>query len=85
MPTEVAARGRSSVPRKAPVQETAVQNVGRALARRARHLASTTAHGSAFKEGVIKSVAYSSAPTGLISLALILWGLRIGANKEASS
>jgi hypothetical protein len=48
-------------------------------------LAAGPAHGSAFKEGVIKSVAYSSAPTGLISLALILWGLRIGANKEVSS
>jgi len=41
-------------------------------------LAAGTAHGSAAQEAVIKGVAYSSAPTGLISLALILWGLRIG-------
>jgi len=34
------------------------------------------AHGSALQESVIKVVAYSSAPTGLISFALILWGLR---------
>jgi (hydroxyamino)benzene mutase len=36
-------------------------------------LAAGTAHGSAFQENVIKLVAYSSAPTGLISFALI-WG-----------
>jgi (hydroxyamino)benzene mutase len=40
-------------------------------------LAAGTAHGSAFQETVIRVVAYSSAPTGLISFALILWGLRI--------
>lgn len=39
-------------------------------------LAAGTAHGSAFQENVIKLVAYSSAPTGLISFALVLWGLR---------
>jgi hydroxylaminobenzene mutase len=33
-------------------------------------------HGTAFQEIVIKVLAYSSAPTGLVSLALILWGLR---------
>jgi len=38
--------------------------------------AAATAHGSAFQENVIKLVAYSSAPTGLISFALVLWGLR---------
>jgi len=32
-------------------------------------------HGSAFQEGTIRLVAYSSAPTGLISFALVLWGL----------
>lgn len=32
--------------------------------------------GSAFQETVIKVVAYSSAPTGLASFVLILWGLR---------
>ncbi len=40
-------------------------------------LAAGAAHGSAFQEAVIKGVAYSSAPTGLISFALVLWGLRI--------
>jgi len=40
-------------------------------------LAAGAAHGSAFQEVVIKVVAYSSAPTGIISFALILWGLRI--------
>jgi hydroxylaminobenzene mutase len=39
-------------------------------------LAAGTAHGSAFQERVIRIVAYSSAPTGLISFVLILWGLR---------
>ena len=33
-------------------------------------------HGSAFQETAIMAVAYSSAPTGIISFALILWGLR---------
>jgi len=41
-------------------------------------LAAGIAHGSAVQEAVIKGVAYSSAPTGLISFARILWGLRIG-------
>jgi hydroxylaminobenzene mutase len=40
-------------------------------------LAAGATHGSAFQEAVIRVVAYSSAPTGLISFALILWGLRI--------
>jgi len=33
-------------------------------------------HGTAFQETIIKILSYSSAPTGLISFALILWGLR---------
>jgi (hydroxyamino)benzene mutase len=40
-------------------------------------LAAGTAHGNAVQEAVIKVVAYSSAPTGIISFALILWGLRL--------
>jgi hydroxylaminobenzene mutase len=40
-------------------------------------LAAGAAHGSAFQEAIIKVVLYSAAPTILISLALILWGLRI--------
>ena len=34
-------------------------------------------HGSPLQEAVIKVVAYSSAPTGIVSFALILWGLRM--------
>jgi len=34
-------------------------------------------HGTAFQETIIKVLAYSSGPTGLISFGLILWGLRI--------
>jgi len=33
-------------------------------------------HGSAFQETLIKILSYSSAPTGIIAFALILWGLR---------
>jgi hydroxylaminobenzene mutase len=34
-------------------------------------------HGSAVQEGLVKALAYTSAPTGLIAFALILWGLRL--------
>lgn len=44
-------------------------------------LAAGTAHGSAFQETVIRVVAYSSAPTGLISFALISWGLHCRRHK----
>jgi hydroxylaminobenzene mutase len=37
--------------------------------------------GSALQEAAIKAVAYSSAPTGIISFALILWGLRMPARR----
>ena len=40
-------------------------------------LAAGVAHGNQLQESVIKVVAYSSAPTGIISFALILWGLRM--------
>jgi hydroxylaminobenzene mutase len=39
-------------------------------------LAAGAAHDTPLRELTIKVVAYSSAPTGLISFALILWGLR---------
>ena len=39
-------------------------------------LAAGAAHGSGFQEGAIRIVAYSSGPTGIVSFALILWGLR---------
>ena len=38
--------------------------------------AAGSAHGTPFQETLIKVVSYSSAPTGIISFALILWGLR---------
>src|SRR5262245_7293157 len=40
-------------------------------------LAAGMAHGSPFQGTVIKIVAYSSAPTGIVSFALIFWGLRL--------
>jgi hydroxylaminobenzene mutase len=40
-------------------------------------MAAGAAHGSALQEIAIKVVAYSSAPTGIISFLVILWGLRI--------
>lgn len=40
-------------------------------------LAAGTAHGSAFQEAIIKVVLYSAAPMFFISMALIIWGLRI--------
>lgn len=40
-------------------------------------LAAGTAHGSAIQETIIKVVLYSAAPTFFISMALIIWGLRL--------
>ncbi len=48
-------------------------------------LAAGTAHGSDSQETIIKIVAYSSAPTGIVSFALILWGLRIGGAESRDS
>src|SRR4029079_13910593 len=42
-------------------------------------MAAGAAHGTSVEEGVIKVVSYSSAPTGIVSFALILWGLRMRA------
>jgi hydroxylaminobenzene mutase len=39
-------------------------------------LAAGNSHGSEVQEMVLRIVAYSSGPTGIISFALILWGLR---------
>lgn len=44
-------------------------------------LAAGTAHGSAFQEIVINVILYSAAPTGILSLTLILWGLRSNHSK----
>ena len=40
-------------------------------------LAAGAAHGSDFLEAAISVVAYSAAPTGITSFALVLWGLRL--------
>ena len=48
-------------------------------------LAAGAAHGSHWQEAVIKVVAYSSAPTGIVSFALILWGLRMPNVDEQTS
>jgi len=40
-------------------------------------MAARVAHGGPVQEAVIKVVGYSSAPTGIVSFALILWGLRM--------
>ena len=42
-------------------------------------LAAQAGHGSAVQEATIMAVAYSSAPTGIIAFALVLWGLRSSA------
>ena len=39
-------------------------------------LAAGPSHGTVFQERTIEVVAYSSAPTGIVSFVLILWGLR---------
>lgn len=40
-------------------------------------LAAGAEHGTALQESLIKVFAYSSAPTGLVSFALVAWGLRL--------
>jgi hydroxylaminobenzene mutase len=39
-------------------------------------IAAGAAHGGALQEASIKYLAYSSAPTGIVSFAIVLWGLR---------
>src|SRR5262245_42533134 len=39
--------------------------------------------GTAVQEAAITAVSYSSAPTGIIAFALILWGLRTPSNRAA--
>ena len=41
--------------------------------------------GTAVQEAAIAAVSYSSAPTGIIAFALILWGLRTPSNRAAPS
>ncbi len=41
-------------------------------------------HGTPFQESFIKVLSYSSAPTGLTALGLILWGLRLPRDKSTN-
>jgi (hydroxyamino)benzene mutase len=45
-------------------------------------LAAGTARGNAAQEAIIKIVLYSAAPSFFISMALVLWGLRIKDEKR---
>jgi (hydroxyamino)benzene mutase len=45
-------------------------------------IAAAGAQGSAFQEMAIAVVAYSSAPTGIVSFALIFWGLRLAGRRQ---
>jgi hydroxylaminobenzene mutase len=56
---------------------SAVWGVGNGTLRLVGELPHGLSHGSPFQETFIAVLAYSSAPTGLASFALILWGLRI--------
>src|SRR5438105_14666857 len=40
-------------------------------------LAAGSAHGTASQERIIKVILYSAAPTFLVAIAVILWGLRL--------
>jgi hydroxylaminobenzene mutase len=55
----------------------AIWGVGSETIRLMGELPHGLAHGSVAQETFIKVLAYSSAPTGLIAFALMLWGLRI--------
>ena len=48
-------------------------------------IAAGPAHGTPLQEAVIKIVAYTSAPTGIVSFALILWGLRMRNVRDRAS
>jgi len=41
-------------------------------------------HGTPFQEAFVKVLAYSSAPTGICALVLVLWGLRAGGRASAA-
>ncbi len=47
-------------------------------------LAAGNSHGTGFQEAVIRLVAYSSGPTGIVAFALIFWGLRRSPNGISS-
>ncbi len=55
----------------------AIWGVGIETIRLMGELPQGLSHGSPFQETVIKVLSYSSAPTVLIALGLILWGLRV--------
>src|SRR5262245_41290644 len=57
----------------------AIWGVGSETIRLMGELPHGLSQGTAFQEGFIKVLAYSSAPTGLTAFGLMLFGLRIGA------
>jgi hydroxylaminobenzene mutase len=56
----------------------AISGIGNETIKLMGELPHGLARGSAFQEGFIKVLAYSSAPTGLTAFVLVLWGLRLG-------
>ncbi len=55
----------------------AIWGVGNETIRLMGELPHGLTHGTVFQETFIKVLSYSSAPTGLAALAIILWGLRL--------
>ena len=62
----------------------AVWGVGNETIRLVGELPHGLVHGSSFQETFIKVLAYSSAPTGIAALAVVLWGLRSGGRASAA-
>jgi hydroxylaminobenzene mutase len=54
----------------------AIWGVGNETIRLMGELPHGLTRGTVFQEGLIRALAYSSAPTGLAAFGLILWGLR---------
>jgi len=48
-------------------------------------LAAGKAHGTALQEAVIRVVLYSAAPTFFVSMAFVLWGLRIAGSPSGDA
>jgi hydroxylaminobenzene mutase len=63
----------------------AIWGVGNETIMLAGELPHGLSHGTAFQETFIKVLGYSSAPTGLTSFTLILWGLRTTNNETRNA
>jgi hydroxylaminobenzene mutase len=59
----------------------AVWGVGNGTIQLMGELPHGLSHGTVFQETLIQVLAYSSAPTGLAWLALVLWGLRMDSER----